>query len=204
MMGGVVQPDDLGRISLCDVEMPHVRLQDAPALRPDDPRFSEPLRRFVEDLDEDEIPSSWLVLVDEPDRAVVGGLLAGAEEDPGDGSPDGLWAVAEITRKPLGWTLRRGCAGPQPLPTRRAKGRGLILKWPAEVLQHRVGAVPRLHLTLQNTSTGPWDDPEGRDLVAFVRLEDADGRPLPGSLRHVVGVGRHHHLAPGGIKEVTR
>ena len=207
----VVKPDDLGCVELGGEELPAARLQEALEFDPEDAGLAAALARHVAlELDDEAIPATWLLLVEEPNRLVVGGVAGDWEEDRAREPPEGPWTMVELVRDGSDWSVRTDQLGIRPQPTRRARGRGLSLDWPAGVIEHRSGCVPALHLQLRNDSTSHWEDREGRDLVAFVCLVGGDaGTSKPSGhttrLTMLLGGERHHHhrLPPGGVLTVS-
>lgn len=201
-----MKPDDLGRVELGGEELPAVRLQEALEFDPKDAGLAATLARFVaENLDDEEIPARWLLLVEEPSRLVLGGVAEDGEKDPSGASPEGPWTVVEFVRNGSDWSVRTDELGIHPRPTRRARGNGLSLTWPAGVIEYRAGCIPPLHLQLRNDATSDWEDREGTDLVAVVRVLGAAGNVTPSRhttrLTMLLGGERHHHhqLPPGGV-----
>lgn len=96
------------------------------------------------------------------------------------------WVVVFVGRKGSGWLVRGDALGTRPMPTRRAKGRGLVLEWPAAVVERPSGQFPELHLLLRNASPGIWEDGTvaPSSLLSILRIPRDDpfrgvGEPSP-------------------------
>ena len=146
IMPGVVEPDDLGRVDLGGFEIPLGRLDAAQSIATDDLPMGTTVRQVVtQHLDPGRIPSSWLVLVEEPGLVVLGGLVEDQRPDwpqryaelvqrvTGRACPlEPPWVVVKMAEKGSGWAPQSISFEVRPKPTRRAKGWGLILEWPSE------------------------------------------------------------------------